>query len=90
MYYLSRELPDIYNALNNDITCLLPIFEKLLKCEDTSVRDSSSTSMIAIISNLKHEQIQTVIYPFIIGLLESDWFTGKCSASGLFMVTFIN
>lgn len=86
LYYLSSELINIYKSLDNDLSILLPIYEKLLKCEDTNVRDSSIISLKTIIANLNIEQIQTIIYPFVIGLLDGDWFTGKCSASALFVV----
>lgn len=91
IWLLCQELPTIFNTLGSEyLKNLLPILEKLLKHECTHVREAAIISMKEIGLHLTDEQMQTLIFPFVNNLVESDWFTGKCSASALFEVFLIN
>lgn len=65
---------------------LFTILEKLAQTDDTYVRERSVHALKTIAGTLNDEQIENHFIPLVFKLAESDYFTSKCSASGLFSV----
>ncbi|CAH1967689.1 unnamed protein product [Acanthoscelides obtectus] len=68
--------------------CLLDILVKLCDVDETVVREKAVASMNQIVRNMDTEMIQKVFLPVVEAMSNEEWFTGKCSATGLFAVVY--
>lgn len=67
---------------------VLNLLTKLCVTDETVVRDRAVQSLVHIASTLEAADLEKHLLPLIEKLAHDDWFTSKCSATGLFSVTF--
>ena len=78
---VSEEVPHFKTYLNDkQITNALPIFQFLLGCEETVVRESAVEGMRKLIISLSDDQVQKDIVPLILAISNIEAFQWKVSS----------
>ena len=78
---VSEEVPHFKTYLNDkQITNALPIFQFLLGCEETVVRESAVEGMRKLITSLSDDQVQKDIVPLILNIANQEAFQWKVSS----------
>ena len=78
---VSEEVPHFKTYLNDkQITNALPIFQFLLGCEETVVRESAVEGMRKLIISLSDDQVQKDIVPLILAISNLEAFQWKVSS----------
>ena len=78
---VSEEVPHFKTYLNDkQITNALPIFQFLLGCEETVVRESAVEGMRKLIISLSDDQVQKDIVPLILAISSLEAFQWKVSS----------
>ncbi len=78
---VSEEVPHFKTYLNDkQITNALPIFQFLLGCEETVVRESAVEGMRKLINSLSDDQVQKDIVPLILAISNIEAFQWKVSS----------
>ena len=78
---VSEEVPHFKTYLNDkQITNALPIFQFLLGCEETVVRESAVEGMRKLIISLSNDQVQKDIVPLILAISNLEAFQWKVSS----------
>ena len=78
---VSEEVPHFKTYLNDkQITNALPIFQFLLGCEETVVRESAVEGMRKLINSLSDDQVQKDIVPLILAISNLEAFQWKVSS----------
>ena len=78
---VSEEVPHFKTYLNDkQITNALPIFQFLLGCEETVVRESAVEGMRKLINSLSDDQVQKDIVPLILAISSLEAFQWKVSS----------
>lgn len=71
------------------VQIIFELLEKLAATEDTAVRETTINSFKLLAGCLNSNQIEKSFMPMIHKLSEAEWFTSKCSSTGLFAVSFL-
>ena len=80
---VSEEVPHFKTYLSDkQITNALPIFQFLLGCEETVVRESAVEGMRKLIISLSDDQVQKDIVPLILAISNLEAFQWKVSSIG--------
>ena len=86
---VSEEVPHFKTYLNDkQITNALPIFQFLLGCEETVVRESAVEGMRKLIISLSDDQVQKDIVPLILAISNLEAFQWKVSSICLIRTTY--
>ena len=86
---VSEEVPHFKTYLNDkQITNALPIFQFLLGCEETVVRESAVEGMRKLITSLSDDQVQKDIVPLILNIANQEAFQWKVSSICLIRTTY--
>ena len=86
---VSEEVPHFKTYLNDkQITNALPIFQFLLGCEETVVRESAVEGMRKLINSLSDDQVQKDIVPLILAISNIEAFQWKVSSICLIRTTY--
>lgn len=86
---ISEEVPHFKTYLNDkQITNALPIFQFLLGCEETVVRESAVEGMRKLILSLSDDQVQKDIVPLILNISNQEAFQWKVSSISLIRTTY--
>ena len=86
---VSEEVPHFKTYLNDkQITNALPIFQFLLGCEETVVRESAVEGMRKLIISLSDDQVQKDIVPLILAISNLEAFQWKISSICLIRTTY--
>ena len=86
---VSEEVPHFKTYLNDkQITNALPIFQFLLGCEETVVRESAVEGMRKLIISLSNDQVQKDIVPLILAISNLEAFQWKVSSICLIRTTY--
>ncbi|KAF5292005.1 hypothetical protein FQA39_LY14122 [Lamprigera yunnana] len=83
---LGSFLPYIGGAENVDL--ILKILEKLATVDEIVVRDKAIESLEKIAEQLDVVSLESKFVPMIFRLIESDWFTSKCSGAALCSICY--
>ncbi|KAK4876220.1 hypothetical protein RN001_012642 [Aquatica leii] len=67
----------------DNVGLILNILEKLCAVEEFAVRQKAVEALEYLCNQLDDENIENNIVPLVFRLIQSDWFTSKCSAAAL-------
>ena len=86
---ISEELPHFKSYLDSKkIMNILPLFESLLGCEETVVRESTVEGLRKLIPSLTDDQVQSEVIPMILNISNKDAFQWKVSACYLVRICY--
>ena len=86
---ISEELPKFKTFLDNkQMTAVLPLFQLLLGCEETVVRESTVEGLRKLVPSLSDEQVQKDLVPMILNISNMEAFQWKVSACYLIRICY--
>ena len=86
---ISEELPRFKIYIDSKkIMNTLPLFQELLGCEETVVRESTFESLRKLIPSLSDEQVQSEVIPMILNIANMEAFQWKVSACYLVRICY--
>ena len=86
---ISEELPKIKSFLDGkQMTAVLPLFQLLLGCEETVVRESTVEGLRKLVPSLSDEQVQKDLVPMILNISNMEAFQWKVSACYLIRICY--
>jgi len=86
---ISEELPHFKSYLDGkQILAILPLFQALLGCEETVVRESTIEGLRKLIPSFTDEQVQKEVIPMIIQISNLEAFQWKVSACYLVRICY--
>jgi serine/threonine-protein phosphatase 2A regulatory subunit A len=86
---ISEELPHFKSYLDSkQILAILPLFQALLGCEETVVRESTIEGLRKLIPSFTDEQVQKEVIPMIIQISNLEAFQWKVSACYLVRICY--
>ena len=86
---ISEELPHFKNYLDGkQMTAVLPLFQLLLGCEETVVRESTVEGIKKLVQSFSDEQIQKDLIPMVLNISNMEAFQWKVSACYLIRICY--
>ena len=86
---ISEELPKFKTFLDSkQMTAVLPLFQLLLGCEETVVRESTVEGLRKLVPSLSDEQVQKDLVPMILNISNMEAFQWKVSACYLIRICY--
>ena len=86
---ISEELPKFKSFLDGkQMTAVLPLFQLLLGCEETVVRESTVEGLRKLVPSLSDEQVQKDLVPMILNISNMEAFQWKVSACYLIRICY--
>ena len=86
---ISEELPNFIKYLDSKyILKTLPLYQTLLGCEETVVRECTITGLGKLIATLSDDQVKNEIVPMILNIAEQPTFQYKVSACYLIRMSY--
>ena len=86
---ISEELPHFKTYLDSKkIMNTLPLFQALLGCEETVVRESTVEGLRKLIPSLTDDQVQSEVIPMILNIANMEAFQWKVSACYLVRICY--
>lgn len=86
---ISEELPHFKSYLDGkQMTAVLPLFQSLLGCEETVVRESTVEGLRKLVPSLSDDQVQKNLIPIILNISNMEAFQWKVSACYLVRICY--
>ena len=86
---ISEELPHFKSYLDGkQMTAVLPLFQLLLGCEETVVRESTVEGLRKLVPSLSDEQVQKDLVPMVLNISNMEAFQWKVSSCYLIRICY--
>ena len=86
---ISEELPHFKSYLDSkQMTAVLPLFQSLLGCEETVVRESTVEGLRKLVPSLSDEQVQKDLVPMVLNISNMEAFQWKVSSCYLIRICY--
>ena len=86
---ISEELPHFKSYLDSkQMTAVLPLFQSLLGCEETVVRESTVEGLRKLVPSLTDEQVQKDLVPMVLNISNMEAFQWKVSSCYLIRICY--
>ena len=86
---ISEELPHFKTYLDGkQMTAVLPLFQLLLGCEETVVRESTVEGLRKLVPSLSDEQVQKDLIPMVLNISNMEAFQWKVSSCYLIRICY--
>ena len=86
---ISEELPHFKTYLDGkQMTAVLPLFQLLLGCEETVVRETTVEGLRKLVPSLSDEQVQKDLVPMVLNISNMEAFQWKVSACYLIRICY--
>ena len=86
---ISEELPHFKTYLDGkQMTAVLPLFQLLLGCEETVVRETTIEGLRKLVPSLTDEQVQKDLVPMVLNISNMEAFQWKVSACYLIRICY--
>ena len=86
---ISEELPHFKTYLDGkQMTAVLPLFQLLLGCEETVIRETTVEGLRKLVPSLSDEQVQKDLVPMVLNISNMDAFQWKVSSCCLIRICY--